>query len=73
MFPPRTVLAAVDLSEASRVALTFAARLARHVGAELHVIWRRRSNARGTMRCSCSAAGRASTAAERPAAPRTAS
>lgn len=38
MLPPRTVLAAVDFSEASRVALTFAARFARHVGAELHVL-----------------------------------
>jgi nucleotide-binding universal stress UspA family protein len=38
MFPPRTVLAAVDFSEASRVALTFAARFSRHVGAELHVL-----------------------------------
>ena len=38
MFPPRIVLAAVDFSEASRVALTCAARLAKQCGAELHVL-----------------------------------
>ena len=38
MFPPRLVLAAVDFSDASRVALTCAARLARHTGAALHVL-----------------------------------
>ena len=36
--PPRRVLAAVDFSEPSRTALTFAARLARHCNAELHVL-----------------------------------
>src|SRR5688572_1490551 len=38
MPPPRTVLAAVDFSESSRAALTFAARLAKHAGARLHVV-----------------------------------
>ena len=38
MFPPRVVLAAVDFSESSRVALTFAARLAKHSDAQLHVL-----------------------------------
>src|SRR5690349_10790383 len=39
MIPPRTVLAAVDFSEPSRTALTFAARLAKQAGAQLHVIY----------------------------------
>lgn len=38
MFPPRVVLAAVDFSEPSRVALVCAARLARHAHATLHVL-----------------------------------
>jgi nucleotide-binding universal stress UspA family protein len=38
MFPPRIVLAAVDFSEPSRVALICAARLAKQCGAELHVL-----------------------------------
>lgn len=38
MFPPRVVLAAVDFSESSRVALGCAARLAVHTGAALHVL-----------------------------------
>jgi nucleotide-binding universal stress UspA family protein len=38
MIPPRRVLAAVDFSDASRVALSFAARLATHTGAALHVM-----------------------------------
>ena len=38
MLPPRIVLAAVDFSESSRTALTFAARLAKHAGARLHVV-----------------------------------
>jgi len=38
MIPPRRVLAAVDFSDASRVALTLAARLAQHCRAELHVL-----------------------------------
>ena len=38
MIPPRVVLAAVDFSESSRTALTFAARLARHADARLHVV-----------------------------------
>jgi len=38
MFPPRVVLAAVDFSEPSRVALVYAARLAKQCGAELHVL-----------------------------------
>lgn len=39
MIPPRLVLAAVDFSESSRTALTFAARLARHSNARLHVVY----------------------------------
>lgn len=38
MIPPRIVLAAVDFSESSRAALTFAARLAKHAGARLYVV-----------------------------------
>ena len=38
MIPPLTILAAVDFSEPSRVALAFAARLARQCGAQLHVL-----------------------------------
>jgi nucleotide-binding universal stress UspA family protein len=38
MMPPRSVLAAVDFSEPSRVALEFAARLANHCRATLHVL-----------------------------------
>jgi nucleotide-binding universal stress UspA family protein len=38
MMPPRSVLAAVDFSEPSRVALEFAARLARQCQATLHVL-----------------------------------
>lgn len=38
MFPPRTVLAAVDFSEPSRTALACAARFARQCRAELHVL-----------------------------------
>ncbi len=38
MIPPRVILAAVTFSDASRVALVLAARLARHCGAELHVV-----------------------------------
>ena len=38
MIPPKVVLAAVDFSESSRTALSFAARLARHADARLHVI-----------------------------------
>jgi nucleotide-binding universal stress UspA family protein len=38
MFPPQVVLAAVDFSDASRAALTYAARLATHTGARLHVL-----------------------------------
>jgi nucleotide-binding universal stress UspA family protein len=38
MLPPRIVLAAVDFSESSRSALIFAARLAKHAGARLHVV-----------------------------------
>lgn len=38
MIPPVRVLAAVDFSEASRSSLSFARRLARHCGAELHVM-----------------------------------
>lgn len=38
MFPPRVLLAAVDFSEPSRVALGCAARLAVHTGAALHVL-----------------------------------
>ena len=39
MIPPRTVLAAVDFSDSSRVALVFAGRLATHCGATLHVLY----------------------------------
>lgn len=38
MMPPRTVLAAIDFSDTSRVALVLAARLARHCQATLHVL-----------------------------------
>jgi nucleotide-binding universal stress UspA family protein len=38
MIPPRTILAAIDFSEASTTALVFAARLARHCEAKLHVL-----------------------------------
>ncbi len=38
MIPPRSILAAVDFSDASRVALGFAARLAKHCHAQLHVL-----------------------------------
>ena len=38
MFPPRAILAAVDFSEPSRVALTCAARLAKQCRAHLHVL-----------------------------------
>ena len=38
MIPPRLVLAAVDFSESSRTALTFAARFAKQAGARLHVV-----------------------------------
>ena len=38
MLPPRIVLAAVDFSESSRTALIFAARLAKHADARLHVV-----------------------------------
>ena len=38
MIPPRMVLAGVDFSESSRTALIFASRLAKHAGAELHVV-----------------------------------
>jgi nucleotide-binding universal stress UspA family protein len=38
MIPPRIVLAAVDFSESSRTALTFAARLAKHADAQLRVV-----------------------------------
>jgi universal stress protein A len=38
MIPPKVVLAAVDFSESSRTALSFAARLARHANARLHVV-----------------------------------
>ena len=38
MMPPRAIVAAVSFSESSRVALVLAARLARHCGAELHVL-----------------------------------
>lgn len=38
MMPPRRILAAVDFSDACRVTLDFAARLARHGGAELHLL-----------------------------------
>jgi nucleotide-binding universal stress UspA family protein len=39
MIPPRRILAAVDFSDPSGVALAFAARLARHCRAELHVLY----------------------------------
>jgi nucleotide-binding universal stress UspA family protein len=38
MIPPRTILAATDFSDPSRAALVFAARLARHCQAALHVV-----------------------------------
>ncbi len=38
MIPPRTVLAAVDFSDGSRAALTFASRLAIQYGCSLHVL-----------------------------------
>jgi nucleotide-binding universal stress UspA family protein len=38
MLPPQVVLAAIDFSESSRVALAFAARLAKHCDAQLHVL-----------------------------------
>ncbi len=38
MIPPRTIVAATDFSEAATTALMFAARLARHCGATLHVV-----------------------------------
>lgn len=38
MIPPRSILAAIDFSDASRVALEYAARLANHCGASLHVL-----------------------------------
>jgi nucleotide-binding universal stress UspA family protein len=38
MIPPRTILAAIDFSNASTTALVFAARLARHCQAALHVL-----------------------------------
>ena len=38
MFPPRRILAAIDFSEPSRVALTMAGRLAAHDRGELHVL-----------------------------------
>src|SRR6185503_13417334 len=38
MMPPRSILTAVDFSEPSRVALEFAARLARQCQATLHVL-----------------------------------
>ena len=38
MFPPRAILAAVDFSAPSRAALTYAARLAKHVDAQLRVL-----------------------------------
>jgi len=39
MIPPRLVLAAIDFSENSRVGLMLAARLARHCGAALHIVY----------------------------------
>ena len=39
MIPPRAVLAAVSFSEPSRAALVLASRLARHCGADLHVLY----------------------------------
>jgi nucleotide-binding universal stress UspA family protein len=38
MIPPRRILAAIDFSDSSWAALAFAARLARHCRAELHVL-----------------------------------
>jgi nucleotide-binding universal stress UspA family protein len=38
LIPPRLVLAAVDFSDSSRVALTFAGRLATHFASALHVL-----------------------------------
>jgi nucleotide-binding universal stress UspA family protein len=38
MFPPQSIVAAVDFSEPSREALALAARFARHCGARLHVV-----------------------------------
>lgn len=38
MLPPRVVLAAVDFSDPARVALSFAARLAKHCHGQLHVL-----------------------------------
>lgn len=38
MMPPRTIVAAIDFSDASRVALVLAARLARHRRSALHVL-----------------------------------
>src|SRR5687767_2320230 len=38
MIPPKVVLAAVDFSESSRAALSFAARVARHANGRLHVV-----------------------------------
>jgi nucleotide-binding universal stress UspA family protein len=38
VIPPRSILAAVDFSDTSRTALDFAARLAAHTGAALHVL-----------------------------------
>jgi nucleotide-binding universal stress UspA family protein len=38
MIPPRTILAATDLSDPATTALVCAARLARHCGAALHVV-----------------------------------
>jgi nucleotide-binding universal stress UspA family protein len=38
MFPPKALLAAVDFSEPSRVALSFAARLATHCEGHMHVL-----------------------------------
>lgn len=38
MIPPRRILAATDFSTAAETALAFAAHLARHAGAELHVM-----------------------------------
>jgi len=54
MMPPERVLAAVDLSEGSRTALSCAARLARHCNGELHVVhvppfaWHARTSPPGT-------------------------
>src|SRR5436190_17194006 len=39
MIPPRVILAAVNFSDTAWVALVFAARLAQHCGAELHVLY----------------------------------